>query len=107
MTEQQKLAEVVKSYIGWPARCFYKDKQRVGHINAVKQGPAVKGDNSYEYQNSPFGQVYIDWVEEGTLSCKTFRWSAVTDFTVINPKVQEVYIGMDEPVRVIRSRPLL
>jgi len=77
-----EVVATLKKWVCLPATCTYRGKPRVGHIAAVKQGPAIRTEDKveFEYANDPDGTVYVDWLEKGAGKTKTFRWEYVTDF---------------------------
>lgn len=107
--DNRKLAVTVSTYVNKPATCYYNGKQRTGHINSVKQGPARRMDTGeFTYQNSPDGDVYVDWLERGDKKCKSFRWDKVIDFYLI-PSEEAAAVAIESKATLVvkRVRPTL
>lgn len=110
-TSNLELRQKLRQLVGRPARCVYKDKIRIGHIGCVKQGPArlARGFDGYMYLDMPTGEVYIDWVEDGCTEPKTFKWSRLDDFRLLDSPFErgEPAPELSIAINIRRVRPTL
>lgn len=116
LSQNAMLKGLLSTYIGRPATCIYNGKRRLGHIDKVKQGPALErpgmtGSDRFEFLDMPDGEFYVDWYEYRTQERRCFKWARVTDYAFYNgkipdredPKPDKPVLNLDQPLIIKRS----
>lgn len=115
MTPNQKLVEAVRGFMdrNLKMRLWYmgkrdiEAKERIGQIKGVKQGPCRPSKPDFLYLNEPDGDVYIDWLDEGSDKTRSLMWLRVQRYDFVGPeepRAVEKVEKTEAPMFVRRNR---